>query len=237
MKTRTILSIIALILGEAVIVGGFFLWRCEDTPDSIFALNIIVSSIVYALCFVDVLFPWINRRDSSGRQVGSLGLRWTVSTLYTLLAIAAMLLLNKVFGAIFLVQLIVHVILLFLLVLGFTAVLHSSDKVASVHAGQAVRRQGVTDMATAVAGLEEDLLDYPDVPQELMDMVRNMKDDIRYVSPSDNPEAGNLEQQFVDRIESVTGWIHDFDRNRAEVEKAVIAAGRILRRRKDMYSN
>ncbi|HIZ87003.1 MAG TPA: hypothetical protein IAC03_02450 [Candidatus Coprenecus pullistercoris] len=237
MKPKTVLSVIALLLGEAVIIGGFFLWRGEDTPDNIFALNIVVSSIVYCLCFVDVLFPWIRQKDASGRQVGSLGLRWTVTGLYALSAICAMLILNKAMDAAFLTQLIVHAILIFLLILGFVAVFQSSGKVAEVHSVQTGQRQGVTEMGHAVTALEEALYDCPGVPQDLIDKVRELKESIRYISPSNNPEACGQERQFVETIEQAAGRLYDFEHNREDVERAVIKAGRILRSRKEAYSN
>lgn len=237
MKVSNILSIVAVLLGEAIIIGAFFLWRGNDTPDNIFIMNMVVSSIVYLLCFYDVLIPLINTKDSSHRQVGSLGLRWSVTGIYVVLSVIVMLLFNKVFNVVFIVQLLVHCILLFLLILGVAGVMHSSGKVASVHKVQEFQRHGLDDMKKAVSDFEDVLHECQGAPAEIFDKIMQIKESIRYLSPSNNPEAYDLEHRFVSLMHDASDKLVDYDRNRVEIEKYVSKAERILNSRKDIYSN
>lgn len=237
MKARNILSIIAVLMGEAIILGAFFLWRGENTPDNIFIMNMVVTSLVYFICFYDVVFPLINTKDPSQRQVGALGIRWVVTGSYAVLALFAMLLLNKVFHTVFIVQLIIHGILLFLFVLGIAGVLHSSGKVASVHDRQMADRKGIEEMKYVTASFEDRLYMCTDVPQEMFAKITDIKNSIRYISPSNNTEAYGLEQKFVEIMQDAISKLSDYAGNRVEIEKSITYAVRILNGRKQIYSN
>ena len=127
------LSWIALVGGEIVIFAAFRLWGGGLLPE-IRTLNTVVSMIVLALFFVDILLPWVDWSDRSGKRLGALGLRWVATGLYALGAIAVMLLCNVPFDTPFPSQLLIHGILLLGLVLGFSAVVGASAKVGAVHA-------------------------------------------------------------------------------------------------------
>ena len=114
------LSWIALVGGEIVIFVAFRLWGGGLLPE-IRTLNTAVSMIVLALFFVDILIPWVDWNDRSGKRLGALGLRWVATGLYAVAAVAVMLLCNVAFQTLFSTQLLIHCILLLGLVLGFSA--------------------------------------------------------------------------------------------------------------------
>jgi hypothetical protein len=96
-------------------------------------LNIVVSTIIYGLFFIDILTTWINLGDKSQKKVGSLGLRWVFTWVYAILAIATMLVCNVAYDYSFSWQVIIHAILLFLLLFGIIGALTASDKVKEVY--------------------------------------------------------------------------------------------------------
>ena len=63
------LSWIALVGGEIVIFVAFRLWGGGLLPE-IRTLNTAVSMIVLALFFVDILIPWVDWNDRSGKRLG-----------------------------------------------------------------------------------------------------------------------------------------------------------------------
>jgi hypothetical protein len=93
MNTKKIISWLLLLFGEILIITAFILFR-GDLADNILVLGIVVSSIIYGLFFVDILVPWIDFRDKSQRRVGSMGVRWFVTWLYAIVAIAVMIIAN-----------------------------------------------------------------------------------------------------------------------------------------------
>ena len=131
--------------GEIVIFVAFRLWGGGLLPE-IRTLNTAVSMIVLALFFVDILIPWVDWNDRSGKRLGALGLRWVATGLYAVAAVAVMLLCNVAFPTLFSTQLLIHCILLLGLVLGFSAVVGASAKVGAVHAREEQLRSGLDDL-------------------------------------------------------------------------------------------
>ena len=70
MDTKKIVSFIVLLGGEAINIAAFILFRGSLAPD-VLVLNIVVSSVIYGLFFLDILVPWINLNDKQGKKVGS----------------------------------------------------------------------------------------------------------------------------------------------------------------------
>ena len=68
MDTKKIVSFIVLLGGEAIIIAAFILFRGSLAPD-VLVLNIVVSSVIYGLFFLDILVPWINLNDKQGKKV------------------------------------------------------------------------------------------------------------------------------------------------------------------------
>ena len=89
MEIKKILSFIALIAGVILLITGFIIWGVY-LPTEVLILNIIVATIIYALLFVDVLLPWVQWSDPSQRSIGILGLRWTLTVIYAVVAILLM---------------------------------------------------------------------------------------------------------------------------------------------------
>ena len=233
MNTKTILSAVALIFGEAIIIAAFFLWKGE-APDNIFVLNLIVSSLIYCLFFVDVLVPWI---DKAGKRVGTLGLRWAVTWLYAALAIVAMLLFNLVFNAAFGLQLIIHCCLVFFAALGFIGVMHASGKVAEVHDGEVSDRKGMLEMKESVASLKESAAGHPGLSPECISMIDNIEQELRFISPCGTSEAVSLERQFSETIRDTAIALLEDPIDPEKILSALRRAERTLKKRKATYSD
>lgn len=233
---KTILSWVALLAGEAIIIAAFFLWR-GNAPTDIFTLNLVMASILYGVMFVDMLVPWINWKDKAQRQVGSMGIRWFITGLYVILALAVMIVGNWKVNLSFTVQLMLHIGLLFLLLLGFVAMFHASDKVVEIHSQESSHRQGVNDMKRAMMQLKDTAIDCPQLMAIYGDRINNLEEGLRYLSPSNNPEASALEAQFVEVINDINIAAPQFSMNQEKIEAALRRAERIYQNRKGVYSN
>ena len=226
MNTKTTLSWFAFLFGEAIIIASFFLWK-GDTQNNIFVLNLIVSSIIYLLFFVDILIPWIKLNDKAHRQVGSIGLRWVISWGYAFLAICTMLICNLTFETPFELQLIIHCCLLLLLILGFVGVLHSSSKMVEIYEQESFNSQIINEIKHALTSLKNILLEYPDLPEPDIQRINNLEENIRYIAPSNNPEARTLEKQLLDIINDITIAIPNFKINKDSITASLKKAERV----------
>lgn len=234
MNIKNILSWLALVLGAAIIIGSFFIFM-KDMPDDLFVLNLSVSLLVYALFFVDVLVPWVDWRDKSKSRIGSIGLRWTVTWIYAFFAIGSMVMCN-ICNLEFHVQLIIQGILLLILILGLSGTLHASDKVASVYNKEIALQIGINEMRRSLNELKQTVYNSSDIPQEVHIKIESLEDNLRYLSPSDNPEAAVLEKQFSEIVREACLSVNSYSGNSERIMSLLGKADYILKSRKSIYS-
>jgi hypothetical protein len=129
---RNVLSWLLLLFGEVIIITAFVLFRGNLT-DPILVMNIVVSSVIYGLFFLNFRAPWIDLKDKSQQRVGALGISWFSVWLYAFLAIATMVVANIFYILDFNIQLIIHCGLLFFLLLGLLLSQHAADQVKAVY--------------------------------------------------------------------------------------------------------
>ena len=67
MDTKKIYSLLALFIGQAILVSAFIIFAAH-WETSILVLNILVASLVYGLCFAQIALPWIHLSDPSQKQ-------------------------------------------------------------------------------------------------------------------------------------------------------------------------
>jgi hypothetical protein len=236
MNTKQIFSWLLFLFGEAILIASFVLFRGE-TPDNILVMNIVVSTIVYALLFFNYRAPWIDLKDKSQKQIGAIGISWFVAWFYAIAAIVVMLAANLVLGLSFTVQLIIHCVLLFFLVLGILLSLRASDKVAEIYQTETANRSGILEMKKAMRILKDKISETAGLPETFIQRVNSLEESLRFISPTDNSEAYELEYSFVETVNTVRFALNDYSLNAEQVENNLKKCERILYNRKQIYSN
>jgi hypothetical protein len=236
MDAKKIVSWLLLLFGEAIIITAFILFR-RNTPDDVLILNIIISTLVYGLFFVDILVPWVDFNDKSQRRIGSLGLRWFITCFYAVLAITAMICMNVVYDYIFTTQLIVHLVLLFFLLLGLLGVANSSSNVKQVYEQESENRKGVIEMKNAMRKLKERMSDSDAMPRAFTERINTLDENLRYLSPSNNQEARESERLFIRMIDDIAYAVSDYSTNEEQLENSLKNLEKIYQNRKNSYSN
>lgn len=236
MNSKRIFSLLLLLFGEALIIWAFIHFR-GSASNNVLTLNIIVSSIIYSLFFIDILVPWIDLNDKSQRRVGSIGVRWFVTWTYASLAVALMLFGNEIVEVKFSTQLIVHAVLFFFLLLGLLGAVHSSGKVRSVHEQETANRSGINELKKAIGSLKDRMNDLSGLPEYLINRVNALEEGIRFISPSNNPEAYEMEDTLIKTINDISYAINNFSMNEEVVELNLRKCERIYQNRKKIYSN
>lgn len=236
METKKILSWVSLLLGEVLIIASFILFG-ESLEKNTLVLNIVIASIIYSLFFTDILFSWINLGDKSQRKIGAIGVRWIFTWLYTLLAIATMVVCNLLLNSSFPVQLFVHGILIFILLLGFIAVISVSNKTKEVFTQENSNRNGITEMKKAITNLKNRMNDLSELPEYFINRIDTLEDSIRYLSPSNNLEAHGLESSFTNTIRDIYIAIDNFSMNEELINNNLKKCERIFQNRKQIHSN
>lgn len=236
MNTNKLLSWLLWLMGEAIIIAAFILFRGKLATD-ILVVNIVVSGIIYGLFFIDILIPWVDFKDRSHKRVGAIGLRWFVTWFYAVLAIAVMILGNVVYDWSFTTQLLIQIGLLFILLLGMLGVLSASNKVHEVYIAQTASMSRVADMKNAVNSLKDKIYNTKDLPIKFTDRIAALEDNVRYLSPTDNRQAYELEQKFIDTIHTIEVALTNYSLNEEQIENNLNTCERIFQNRKQLYSN
>lgn len=236
MSTKKILSWLLLLFGEAIIITAFILFRGE-TPTNILVLNIVVGSLVYGLFFLNYGAPWIDLKDKSQKQVGALGIGWFTTWLYAISAIVTMVAGYFVPGLTFTVQLIIHCVLLFFLLLGMWFSNHAAGKVEEVYHAETQSRNGINEMKTAMRNLKDRMNDLNGLPEQFRQRINSLEENLRFISPSNNSEAYRLEHSFVETIDEIRFAVSDYSMNEEQLENCLKKSERIYQNRKNNYSN
>ena len=236
MEIKKKLSFIALIAGVILLITGFMIWGVY-LPTEVLILNIIVATIIYALLFVDVLLPWVQWSDPSQRSISTLGLRWTLTIIYAVVAILLMVIANLVFQWWFVWQLFAHGVLWVLLILAFVSFFSSYAKVAQVHQQEVQNSEGVQLMKNAIELVTVLMIETSSLSENFINRVHTIEDGLRYLAPSNTAEARTLEAEFVQIANEVALAMPNYTTNSEQVEKLLSKLEHIYKMRKSTYSN
>lgn len=236
MDTKKIYSLLALFIGQAILVSAFIIFAAH-WETSILVLNILVASLVYGLCFAQIVLPWVHLSDPSQKQLGALGPRWAAVSLYTIAAIGVMLLANLFFLWSFLLQLLVQGGLIALLLLSAAGALSAAGKVAEVHAQQAQQQEGLSLIRKEAQHLKNLSQEISNLPEPLVKRIATLEENMRFLSPANTPEAHEAERRFVQTATDLSRAIPNHQIEKDRVEELLKKLERLFQERKNLYSN
>lgn len=234
MKNWNLLTWILFIVGEALVIAGFCLFG-RGLPDNIYYLDLTVSTVVYILLFLNFGRPMVSLSDESGKDVGSLGINWTFSTAYALLAVACMIALPY-WELGFKYQFIAQAVLLFFLIMGMVFGRESADKVGEVYRRQQAMTGGLDAVRRQMRRLNDTLAVSRDISPDVRGRLDRIGESLRYLAPSDNPEAAELEEDMAAAIADIDRALPDAALNRDLIDRRLTALERYCENRRNIYS-
>jgi len=235
MSTKRIISVLLFIFGEALIIICF-LYFGRNFTQNILTLNIIVTSVIYLLYFSDIILPVSNFKDRSQRTIASIGIMWFFNHLYTILAIAGMIIFNTVYPINVSTQVIIHGILLFTLFLGFYFALSASQKVYDVFTAEEQNRSRLEEMKKITGDIQIRLDQLNDVPSAITDRISLLYENLRFISPNNKNEAVELELNFTKEIRLVQDGLFEMPVNYERITTNIQNCESIYKERKQLYS-
>jgi len=239
MKSNKLFTILLLLFGEALIIIGF-LYFAKNLELKILILNIAVTSIIYFVYFVyfsDKIIPIVDLKEKSHSSVGSLGIKWIFVTIYAILAIGAMLILNTINPLGFSGQIIVQGIILFILLLGIYFSVYASNKVHEVYNEEQQNRDRIEDMKKATNDVRLRMDQIVGMQSEVITRVKSLFDNMRFISPSNNNDAIDLETNYLNEIKAVYDCLFEIPINYEKIIERITKCEQIYYERKKVYSN
>jgi len=235
MNAKKIFSILLVLVGEFLIIISFIYFG-NNLSSEILTLDIVVSSVIYSLFFIDVLFPMIDFNDKSQKVIGSMGIRWFTSLLYKLSALGVMIAFMLTKPVDFDSQIIIQGILFFLLLLGFFSAVSSSGKVEDTYVKEKQILNRVEDMKKAMKEVQIKLDLIKNTPAEILSEVLILQEDILYISPCNNQDAYELETNLLIELKAVKDCLFEFPLNSEKIIEKIQNCQRICIARKGIYS-
>jgi hypothetical protein len=230
------LSILLFVLGELLLIYSFNYFNIGHSPDVI-KLNIVVSSIVYGLFFLDLFIPWVDLKDKTQKTIGSIGLRWFSTFAYASVAIFIMIYchLNRPVGIS--KQLVFQGIALFLFFVGLMFAFSSSEKVEEIYHEEKQNRASIDQVRSAMKKLQRTVANVQ-MEQVFVQQINQLDEDLRYISPSNNTEAIELDQLLNQGIMDLDIYLKsessfDYTQIRGIIHNCEIT----IKERKNVYSN
>jgi hypothetical protein len=236
MSVKKIFSLLLVIFGE-FLIALCFLHFGRNLQFDILTLNIVVTSLIFCTLFIDIIFPWVNFKDKSQKEIGSIGLRWFFTFFYLILAVSVMVIFNILNPVHFTTQLIIHGVLFFLLLLGFFMAFSSSDKVKQVYIEEKQNRERIDEMKKVTKELQIMVDAKSGIPSEIVSRINEIQENLRYLSPCNNSNAYELENQFVNEIRNLILCFIDNELNIEKINNKLKNCERTLKERKQIFSN
>jgi hypothetical protein len=235
MNAKYIYAIILILIGEVLIIISF-LYFGNSLAANILKLDIVVSSIIYFILFIDILVPMLDFKDKSQKNVGSLGIRWFFTGAYMLFAFGAMAIFLFYKPLDFNVQIIVHGILFFLLLIGLFSASVASEKVEEIFFDESQRMNRLAEMKKSIQNLQSRLYQTSNISPEIVTGITNLIEELRFISPSDNPQAIGIETDFLKEINAINDALFEIPINQEKIVARINNCQRICSARKSVFS-
>lgn len=228
--------LLLLLTGEALIIICFLIFG-KNLDTNILTLNIIVATIIYTLYTLEALFPMVDLKDKSQKTIGSLGIKMFTTLWYTLFAIGAMIffIINKPID--FNIQIIIHGILVFFLFLGLYFALSASDKANAIYINEKSNRNLLDEMKRTTKEVQLKLNQLKDIPGEILSRTISLQENLRFISPSNNPEANDLELNYLKEIKAVYDSLFEMPLNHDKIIGNIQKCETTYKERKQIFSN
>jgi len=236
MNSKKIFSFLLLLFGEALIIISFIYFG-RNLSTELLILNIIVSSIIYALYFIDILIPWVDFKDKSQKNIASIGLRWFFTFVYMILAISSMIFFNTDKPQQITLQIIVHSGLFFFLLLGLSMAVSASGKVQEIYVEEKKNRDHIDEMKKITKEVQLKFDQMTNIPDDIISKINELQENLRYISPSNNIEAIELEENYVNQMRLVSNCLFDIPLNFDKIKENIKNCEINYKERKQIFSN
>lgn len=236
MNSKKISSLLLLIFGEVLLIFSFIYFG-KNLKTEILFLNIIVSTIIYMLNSIDLLIPWVSFEDKSHKSIGSIGLRWVSTFSYSLLAIGAMIFFNIGEPLHQTTQILFQAILLCLLLFGLFSAKSASNKVRDVFNQEKSYQDRIYEIKNFSNEIQSKMERIENMPSEINLRMNELVENIKYISPSNNIMAKDLESRLINQMKMVNDCISDNPFDFDKLKENIRSCQRLCNERKQIFSN
>ena len=229
MNAKNVYITLAVLIGLGMIIGGFVVFGAA-LPTDIRVMDIIVSCMVYFQVCELFFFPMVDMRSGAKKEVGMMGIHYTVIKIYAVLALAV-LVAGIVSDLSFKVQLFGQLIAFVLLLVGRFATLLSGEHVEKVYIDETAKTEAKATLRRHFEQIDN-MAATTDLDAATTQRLSDLVEEMRYVTPSDNPEAIALDERLHDSLDDIASLLRDTRANADAITREIDGIVRTLNRRK-----
>jgi hypothetical protein len=235
MKLKNLYLILFLLLGEGIIIVSFNHFGKEIHPD-ILTSNIIVASVIFCLCALELMNPIINLNDETQADIGGIGIRWVFLFIFIFgsIAVIAYSLVNK--NTDLITFWLIESILLMVLTLGLYFSRTVTEKVSQVYHEEKKLRSQLLEIKACIDDLKFVGQIEGKLNQNDQNALNELLENLRYLSPSNNAKAAELEAAILLELQMLKS---EFSKV-GQIQNTNAILGRcdlLYKQRKQLYSN
>lgn len=235
MIAKRIYSLLAILIGYGLIIAGFIVFG-ESLEKNILILDIIMSCLIFTLLAQVTFFPLVNLSNKVNKEVGMLGINLVILPTFCVLSLGLMIC-GMIYEMPFKFQLMGQLVIVFILLVGRIAAIHSGDKVQNIYSKEQTKKEGKVSLRMTMV----DFCDYISSVQQLdpaiVDKLNSIQESIRFITPCDTTEARMMDNQFIQSVEDLKVLMKNTTLNKEKIADEVAHLERILARRKNIYNN
>ena len=244
MKPKIIYAVLAVVIGEALIIALNILFR-GDLPDNVLALNIIVCTLALICSGWWLFVRWDRSEDRVETWVGTLGVNLWGFSIYSTLSIIAMFVMNlhatvdtfsDTYPVEFKYQLLVQGALFIFLVLTRFFSHTVAGQVEKVQTKEQALVSGLDEMKAATRRLQDTVFMCENMDPSLRSILDDIQLNLRYLSPVKSREAHEIENEFVSKVNALIPAFINYKMNEDSIAKQLGILKHLVDNRKKIYN-
>ena len=230
MSVKSIYSLLAILLGYCLIIGGFIVFG-GNVETRIIILDIIVSCLIFTQFVLFALFPLVNLGNPDHREVGMIGIHIVALYICCTLSLGLMIC-GIIYEIPFKFQLMGQLIILFILLVGRVATLHSGEKVQQIYAKEQKKQEGRASLQLLMDDFSDYIATIHQLDPEIVTKLEKIHESIRFITLSENIETKKFERQIFQSVNDLMVLMRNTTLNKEEIFEEVEHLERLLARRK-----
>ena len=236
MKLKNLYLVIILLLGEGIIITAFNYYS-EGYDRNLVLSNMAVASLIFWIFAIELMNPIINLKDETQAAVGGIGIRWVFLFIFVAGSIAIMVNSFNSKDSELTKFWLFEAALLMLLVLGLYFSRTVTEKVAQVYHEEKKMRSQLNVIKSTLDEIIYSGQTHPAFNPSLDKEIKTLKENLRYLSPSNNPRAEELETQLLEQLQNFKALLLGKDTENQNLNTVLNHCGALLNQRKQLYSN
>lgn len=235
MNLKFLYLFLIILLGEIIIIVGFNRFGTGVNSDILMS-DIIVSSVIFCAIALEFTNPIVNLRDETQAAIGGIGIRWVFMFVFIAGSIGVMVYSFKNKEVDITLFWLLQAVLILILLLGLYFSRNVTEKVSEVYHEEKKLRSQLIEIKACIEELKFVGLDSGNLQQEEHQMLNELLDNLRYLAPSNNPKATELEASILNELNVLKDSL-SLKSQGTNLKLILNRCDLLYKQRKQLYSN